>query len=84
MEYFGYKSYTFSATSGVPQGSNLGPLLFLIFINDIATNIRNSEYLIYADDFKIYKEIRSVNDSFQLQTNLNTIYDWSIQNNLLF
>ena len=57
-----------NVTSGVPQGSILGPLLFVLFINDISNSVdKNSNILLYADDTKLYREIRSENDCEILQ-----------------
>lgn len=81
VSYSGYKSTSFNPTSGVPQGSNLGPLLFLLFINDITDTI-DSNVLIYADDIKIYLPIYQIQDSVILQQNLNNIYEWSLINRL--
>lgn len=70
--------------SGIPQGSNLGPLMFLIFINDLPKCISNSSCLLYADDLKIYKPIKTINDCLLLQNDLNKILLWSIENKLNF
>ena len=62
--------------SGVPQGSVLGPVLFLIFINDLPDTI-DGIVKIFADDCKAYTKISSVDDSNKLQENLDLLCDWS-------
>ena len=62
--------------SGVPQGSVLGPVLFLIYINDITLNI-DSFIKLFADDAKIYRKINSPEDARLLQKDLQTLEDWS-------
>ena len=73
-------SRKYLTSSGVPQGSNLGPLLFVLFINDIQTVIAHSECLLYADDLKIYRQIRSVSDAHLLQEDLDSIWKWASDN----
>ena len=63
--------------SGVPQGSVLGPLLFLCYINDITQNL-TSKVRPYADDTLIYRNILNEQDVVALQNDLNTIMKWSV------
>lgn len=64
-----------SVNSGVPQGSVLGPLLFLIYINDLP-NVVNSSIKLFADDCVIYREISNSSDTMMLQTDLDSISAW--------
>lgn len=78
------QSFMFNITSGVPQGSNLGPLFFLLFINDLPRVIKFSKCLLFADDLKLYKEIQGHDDVIKLQMDLDNCYNWGIKNKLFF
>ena len=69
-------SSSLPVTSGVPQGSILGPLLFVIFINDLPHSVQSATALLFADDTKCIKHINSTSDSNLLQNDLNTLADW--------
>lgn len=71
----GSKSGMASVTSGVPQGSVLGPLLFLLFINDLPDTIASSIRL-FADDLIMYREVTSVDDTVLLQNDLTKMENW--------
>ena len=70
-------------TSGVPQGSVLGPILFLIYINDISNNI-HSQLRLFADDCLVYRTIQSSGDHLILQDDFNTLTSWAKANNMEF
>ena len=60
--------------SGVPQGSVLGPLLFLLYVNDLQEAVLYSELNVFADDVALYKEIKSSVDCDLLQEDLISVY----------
>ena len=69
-------SREFVNCSGVPQGSNLGHLLFSLFFNDITTVVRESECLWYADDLRLFLPVRCFSDCFVLQASIDSFSDW--------
>jgi hypothetical protein len=66
-------------TSGVPQGSVLGPLLFLAYVNDIWRNTE-SNIRLFADDCILYSKITDSSDIDKLQTDLNRLGKWAVEN----
>ena len=80
----GHKSMLKPVISGVPQGSVLGPLLFLILMGDIDEKIRNAFLSSFADDTRAGNKIQCLADVTCLQEDLQVIYDWSDVNNMEF
>ena len=70
--------------SGIPQGSVLGPCLFVTFINSLPEVVENSEVYLFADDTKIYKEIYNETDCDLLQNDLNNLVEWTDESLLKF
>ena len=70
-------------TVGVPQGSILAPILFVLFMNDISQHLKNSCCNVYADDVVIYTSSPNINEaSLNLQSDLNTLCMWYNRNKL--
>ena len=80
----GTKSRPVWCISGVPQGSVLGPLLFLILMLDITKGIKHSLLSSFADDTKVWKAIASAVTEAYLQEDLDQLYIWAQQNNMEF
>ena len=73
----GATSRELPVTSGVPQGSPLGPIMFLLFVDDLANTVKTSRVACYADDTNIFKSIDSTTDCNSLQSDLNDLVSWS-------
>ena len=72
-----------SVLSGVPQGSVLGPILFLIYINDLDDSI-TSNVLKFADDTKLFRKVNTDGDKQHLQNDLDRFVKWSEKWQMLF
>ena len=77
-------STTLPVLSGVPQGSILGPVLFLIYMNDLPSVTTVSKSLLFVDDTKCFNNVSNTMDSVSLQQDLDSIARWSIQSSLKF
>ena len=77
------KSTPSPVISGIPQGSVLGPILFIIYINDLPDQIK-AYTKIFADDTKIFKAIRNLSDKETLQGDLDRLLEWSVKWQLRF
>lgn len=71
----GVSSASVNVSSGVPQGTVLGPLLFILYLNDLTDGI-TSQVRLLADDCILYREIKSEQDTQDLQNDINTLCKW--------
>ena len=78
----GWKSRSFEAKSGIPQGSHLGPLLFILFFDDVTKVIKSAMFSLFADDLKIHRVVKTVRDCNALQDDLVGIDRWCSENGL--
>lgn len=79
----GARSELMPVTSGVPQGSNLGPLLFCLFVNDLPRILTHTKVLLYADDLKIFREIHDADDCEKVQEDIDSICEWASMNGMM-
>ena len=80
----GEKSEEQKVLSGVPQGTVLAAILFIIMISDIDKNVKNSIVRLFADDTRISHRIRTEEDKTLLQNDLDIIYEWANKNLMKF
>ena len=80
----GVESSWLNVSSCVPQGSILGPMLFLLFINDMPKVVSSIKLCLFADDPKCYEKVLSHKDCHLLQNDLNNLYDYGIRWGLKF
>lgn len=79
----GHLSKPYMMKTGVPAGSILGPILFLIYINDLPSIFGNyCLVLLFADDCKLMMKIKTTDDTYRFQAEIDKLYDWCIKNRL--
>ena len=72
-----------SVLSGVPQGSVLGPILFLVYINDLEEGV-TGKLLKFADDTKLFIKAKAIGDKQKLQDDIDKLVKWSDKWQMLF
>ena len=82
VDYLGFSSESLPVTMGVPQGSILGPLLFLIYINDLPSASDIFSILMYADDTTLFCNFDNIRNNTILNTELEKVYRWLCSNKL--
>ena len=81
----GTKSPEEAVLSGVPQGTVLGPLMFLLYINDMPSQVqRDTHCRLFADDSLLYRVIDSTLDQVQLQQDLKNLEKWALDWGMVF
>jgi len=76
-------SCSYVVNNGVPQGTSIAPLLFALYVEDIRHYLPSElKYLLYADDIKIYSEVRTREDCMILQRGLEAIDMWCVDNGM--
>ena len=72
----GEKFWPASVHSGIPQGTVIGPLLFVIYISDILDNVKSNGFL-FADDTKIFQVVTCKEEALYLQADIDALKKWS-------
>ena len=80
----GATSRDLPVTSGVPQGSIVEPAVSLLYVNNLLDSILNSKVVVFADDTKVYKEVKPEDDGAALQQGLDNLSSWSAASGLAF
>ncbi|XP_037049652.1 uncharacterized protein LOC119083942 [Bradysia coprophila] len=78
------KSTLYESPSGVPPGSSLGPLMFIVFINDIVDVVEFANTLLFADDIKLASIISDHYDTRKMQRDIDNVVNWNTVNRLFF
>ena len=68
--------------SGVPQGTVLGPLLFVLYINNLPDNVLHSKSKMFADDTKLHKSVSNEDDRERLMDDLQNVFSWALENSM--
>ena len=65
--------------SGVPQGSVIGPVLFILYINDLPKCLKNCTCKIFADDTKVSRKADTLDDVDKIQEDLESLHEWTVE-----
>ena len=83
VEYSGVKSSLTPLTHGVPQGSILGPLFFILYVNDLPNALLNGNAILFADDTTLLNSSSDLKELFQeMNSDANELYEWFNVNKL--
>ena len=66
-----------NTSSGVPQGTVFGTLMFLLYINNIGDHLNHSTIRLFADDCLLYRTISNQDDAYRLQDDLDKLQEWT-------
>jgi len=81
----GVRSKEEAVVSGVPQGTVLGPLLFLLYINDMPNHVHSKTHChLFADDTLLYRVVETISDQIQLQQDLRRLKEWDANRAMVF
>jgi Reverse transcriptase (RNA-dependent DNA polymerase) len=75
-----YRSTSYKVTSGLPQGSHLGPLLFILYFDDVVNAFKKVKCSLFADDLKMFHEIKSLSDALEFQSDIDAFAAWCRRN----